>query len=198
MISRLAKVFGLANGSRHRDRRNRGEKNGEPRLSVETLEPRQMLAATVVSQAIASQEPAFAAATAVSPADFDADGDVDGTDLAQWQSDYGPGGNADADGDGSSTGFDFLAWQRQFTGSLNETAAAVGTTLFSDDFSTNTIDPPDDNYTVVKDNWGSKPDPTFVYDGTGDRAQVLSEDNVSLVFSQVRHGHRQRHVFDRF
>ena len=182
MISRLTKVFGLANGSRHRDKRNRGEKNGEPRLSVETLEPRQMLAATVVSQAIASQEPAFAAATAVSPADFDADGDVDGTDLAQWQSDYGPGGNADADGDGSSTGFDFLAWQRQFTGSLNETAAAVGTTLFSDNFSTDTTG---GYMPVVTEGNDSNHMVAFLYDDVGERVQVDSEDNGKVTFSQT-------------
>ena len=182
MFPQLTKVFGLANGSRHRDKRNRGENNGEQRLSVETLEPRQMLAATVVSQAIASQEPAFAAATAVSPADFDADGDVDGTDLAQWQSDYGPGGNADADGDGASSGLDFLAWQRQYTGSLNETAAAVGTTLFSDNFSTDTTG---GYMPVVTEGNDTSHTVAFLYDGAGQRAQVSSEDNGKVLFSQT-------------
>ena len=54
MISRLAKVFGFSSNRQLRSRKNRssnsgGKKNGEQRLSVETLEPRQMLAVTVFS-----------------------------------------------------------------------------------------------------------------------------------------------------
>jgi hypothetical protein len=53
-------------------------------------------------------------------ADFDADGDVDGVDLATWQSGYGTPagamrGQGDADGDGAVAGEDFLRWQRQVT-----------------------------------------------------------------------------------
>jgi T5SS/PEP-CTERM-associated repeat protein len=46
-------------------------------------------------------------------ADFDADGDVDGADLAQWQGDFGPSALSDADDDGDSDGADFLMWQQQ-------------------------------------------------------------------------------------
>ncbi|MBX3426861.1 MAG: hypothetical protein KF688_14370 [Pirellulales bacterium] len=51
-----------------------------------------------------------------SPADFDADGVVDGADLAIWQTNYGAEGASqsvgDATGDGLVDGADFLAWQR--------------------------------------------------------------------------------------
>ncbi len=52
---------------------------------------------------------------ALSP-DFDFDGDVDGADLAVWESSFAAGAGADANGDLLSDGNDFLAWQRQFTG----------------------------------------------------------------------------------
>ncbi len=44
--------------------------------------------------------------------DFDGDLDVDGADLAIWETSYGVDDGADADGDGDSDGADFLAWQR--------------------------------------------------------------------------------------
>jgi len=47
-------------------------------------------------------------------ADFDTDGDVDGSDLSTWETSFGAGAGADADGDSDSDGNDFLAWQRQF------------------------------------------------------------------------------------
>ncbi|NOZ39404.1 MAG: hypothetical protein GXP24_04160 [Planctomycetes bacterium] len=47
-------------------------------------------------------------------ADFDNDGDVDGSDLTTWETSFGAGAGADADGDEDSDGADFLAWQRQF------------------------------------------------------------------------------------
>ena len=47
-----------------------------------------------------------------SAADFDFDGDVDGDDLALWESSLGVDDLADADGDGDSDGIDFLIWQR--------------------------------------------------------------------------------------
>jgi len=47
----------------------------------------------------------------LSSADFDGDGDVDGADLAVWQSSFGIGAGADADGDGDSDGADFIVWQ---------------------------------------------------------------------------------------
>ncbi len=52
MFTRMAKFFGLATGRHHRGRKSDGKKNGEPRLSVETLEPRMLLAAVVVSQGL--------------------------------------------------------------------------------------------------------------------------------------------------
>ena len=174
MINRLAKALGLSD-----NRRCRSRKNDEHRLGVETLEPRMLLAATVVSQAIASpgvavEEPAPAAALVVASADFDADGDVDGTDLAQWEGDYGQNGDSDANGDGASTGLDFLAWQRQYTGSL--------AALFSDDFNGNTTG----NYTVTltEGNDGSHA-VAFLYDAAGERVQVDSEDNGKVLFSQA-------------
>ncbi|QDS98269.1 SpoIID/LytB domain-containing protein [Adhaeretor mobilis] len=48
------------------------------------------------------------------PGDFDADGDVGGDDLAQWQGDYGVNGNSDADDDDDSDGMDFLIWQQNY------------------------------------------------------------------------------------
>ena len=47
--------------------------------------------------------------------DFDGDGDVDGDDLTDWKTSFGPGGGADADGDGDSDGADFLTWQRELS-----------------------------------------------------------------------------------
>lgn len=45
--------------------------------------------------------------------DFDADGDVDATDLARWKTGFALNDDADANVDGDSDGADFLAWQRQ-------------------------------------------------------------------------------------
>ncbi len=51
--------------------------------------------------------------TAVSsPADFNGDGFVNGSDLAIWKTAFGVDAAADADGDGDSDGADFLVWQR--------------------------------------------------------------------------------------
>ena len=63
----------------------------------------------------------------VSQADFDIDGDVDGVDLAAWQSAYGATLAADADLDGDSDGADFLIWQREYdpTGPLTSPISAV-------------------------------------------------------------------------
>ncbi len=52
-------------------------------------------------------------------ADFDADGDVDGADLAAWQNAYNTTLLGDADGDSDSDGRDFLLWQQQFTGAAS-------------------------------------------------------------------------------
>lgn len=59
-----------------------------------------------------------------SSADFDADGDVDGSDLTAWRGTFGQFSTADADGDGDSDGNDFLAWQQQF-GSNSSSSAAI-------------------------------------------------------------------------
>ncbi|NOY42173.1 MAG: hypothetical protein GXP26_10095 [Planctomycetes bacterium] len=58
-------------------------------------------------------------------ADFDADGDVDADDLAEWEPAFGMNNNADADGDGDSDGADFLIWQRQWGTGVPAIAAAV-------------------------------------------------------------------------
>ncbi len=179
MITRLAKVLRLASDRLNHGTKNRNRKNGEHRLSVEMLEPRILLAATVLSQAVLSQavlsqtvvsQDYAPAAVVAAPADFDNDGDVDGNDLAQWESSFGPNANADADGDLDSDGADFLAWQRQFTGSLS--------TLFSDDFSTDTTG----NYAVTVTS-GTMPG-TFTHDATGQRGKILVGDNNGLEFSQ--------------
>lgn len=59
-------------------------------------------------------------------ADFDDDGDVDGTDLTFWQPAFGTSAVGDADGDGDSDGADFLAWQQQLGLSSTPAAAAAG------------------------------------------------------------------------
>lgn len=51
-------------------------------------------------------------------ADFDRDGDVDGGDLAVWNSAYAANSNGDANSDGQSDGADFLVWQRQYGSGL--------------------------------------------------------------------------------
>ncbi len=51
-----------------------------------------------------------------SPADFNHNGYVDGTDLLTWRNWYGVNANGDADGDGDTDGRDFLIWQREYTG----------------------------------------------------------------------------------
>ena len=64
-------------------------------------------------------------------ADFNGDGEVNGTDLAFWKTGYGTKPNAtkingDADGDGIVDGTDFLAWQREVgLGGASPAAAAV-------------------------------------------------------------------------
>ncbi len=185
MFTRLTKAFDLAsdrypNSRRNRRRKNsggkkRGKKNGELRLSVETLEPRVMLAADVLNQAVVSQDYA-PVAVETAPADFNDDGYVNGGDLSQWEGDFGSGVNADADSDGDTDGADFLAWQRQFTGNQG-TAAVGGTLVFSDDFSTDTIV----NYTTqTTDGAGG----SLLYDATNQRAQVTTGDNNGMMFSQ--------------
>lgn len=63
--------------------------------------------------------------TLVPRADFDHDIDVDGADLAMWETAYGVNGTADADGDGDSDGNDFLLWQSQYTGSSGDFIGAT-------------------------------------------------------------------------
>ncbi|HMP08056.1 MAG TPA: hypothetical protein PJ982_17035, partial [Lacipirellulaceae bacterium] len=77
------------------------------------------------------------------PADFNADGVVDGNDLLVWQDHFGVDNatshaQGDATGDGLVDGADFLAWQRQLTPGAGapeqarqvpEPAAAVGAWL---------------------------------------------------------------------
>jgi T5SS/PEP-CTERM-associated repeat protein len=62
-------------------------------------------------------------------ADFDEDGDVDGDDLANWETGFGILTGAvhmdgDANADGDVDGSDFLAWQRQF-GTVPSTPVAT-------------------------------------------------------------------------
>ncbi len=67
---------------------------------------------------------------AIQAADFDEDGDVDGSDLAKWETGYGMASGAahmdgDADEDLDVDGLDFLIWQRQFTGDLSLPASTA-------------------------------------------------------------------------
>jgi hypothetical protein len=58
-------------------------------------------------------------------ADFNADGAVDGLDLAVWQSSYNTDDLGDADNDGDTDGRDFMIWQRLYgTGTLLSAATA--------------------------------------------------------------------------
>ncbi len=64
------------------------------------------------------------------PGDFDADGNVDGADLALWQAGFGMASGAgaavgDADRDTDVDGSDFLIWQRNLTSVANSAALAV-------------------------------------------------------------------------
>jgi dienelactone hydrolase len=64
------------------------------------------------------------------PGDFNGDGEVNGIDLARWQSNFAaPNGataaTGDADDDGDVDGADFLAWQRQFVAPAISPAAVV-------------------------------------------------------------------------
>ena len=61
-----------------------------------------------------------------SPADFNEDGSVDGSDLTQWKGDFGVNADSDADNDLDSDGGDFLAWQRQFTGNASPITTSTG------------------------------------------------------------------------
>jgi hypothetical protein len=57
--------------------------------------------------------------------DFDGDFDVDGDDLATWESNFGVGDGADTDDDGDTDGRDVLNWQREYTGPGAFTAKQV-------------------------------------------------------------------------
>jgi hypothetical protein len=63
-------------------------------------------------------------------ADFDEDGDVDGADLARWETGFGTTGTAthmqgDADHDLDADGADFVIWQRQLGGAGSLVSASV-------------------------------------------------------------------------
>ena len=82
--------------------------------------------ATIYLDNVSHNPTEFLASIALTPGDFDGDGDVDDDDLTQWQGDYGVNANSDANGDGDSDGSDFLIWQENYTGpGLLAAAAAV-------------------------------------------------------------------------
>ena len=69
-------------------------------------------------------------ASLTSPADFDADGDVDGDDFLAWQSGFGLSAGAeksdgDYDNDGDVDGDDFLGWQSAFDAAGGSSGAAA-------------------------------------------------------------------------
>ncbi|MBN1851573.1 MAG: hypothetical protein JW829_02580, partial [Pirellulales bacterium] len=57
-------------------------------------------------------------------ADFDNDGDVDGSDFVIWQNSFGVDDGGDANGDGCTDKKDLLRWQGEF-GHVNSTASAI-------------------------------------------------------------------------
>ena len=59
------------------------------------------------------------------PADFNADGRVDSSDLAAWQNNFGAATGADADTDGDVDGADFLQWQRNLGTGVPATASVA-------------------------------------------------------------------------
>jgi hypothetical protein len=59
------------------------------------------------------------------PGDFNGDGVVDASDLAQWQADFAESDDSDANLDGASDGADFLQWQRQLGNGASAGALAV-------------------------------------------------------------------------
>ena len=65
----------------------------------------------------------FAGSVSFAAADFNQNGTVDGTDLAQLLNAYGVGPGGDADGDADTDGADLLEWQRQFSGSAGAVTA---------------------------------------------------------------------------
>ena len=60
------------------------------------------------------------------PGDFNLDGVVNASDLAQWKGDFGVNPDSDADNDGDTDGNDFLIWQRNYgMGAATASAGAV-------------------------------------------------------------------------
>jgi hypothetical protein len=57
--------------------------------------------------------------------DFNGDTVVDGLDLAEWRTDFGPTAGSDADGDLDSDGADFLIWQRQLGASASVSSSSA-------------------------------------------------------------------------
>lgn len=79
-----------------------------------------------------SHNPAGPLAAAPLPGDFNADGHVDGDDLAAWKQHFGTASGAtlaqgDANGDGAVNGSDFLVWQRHYGAGSAAIAAASAT-----------------------------------------------------------------------
>jgi uncharacterized lipoprotein YddW (UPF0748 family) len=77
-----------------------------------------------------SHNPDGPLAAAPLPGDFNADGSVDGDDLAVWKEHFGTAtgaevGEGDADGDGDVDGGDFLVWQQGVGGGGSGAAEAV-------------------------------------------------------------------------
>jgi len=73
------------------------------------------------------------------PGDFNGDGLVDGTDLAQWEGDFDVNDDSDANGDGVTNGLDFLLWQRNFGSGIVSTQTLFSASLNNGSFET--IDP---------------------------------------------------------
>ena len=92
--------------------------NMDPALPAN--QPNNVPATQWLSSYVNTATPAFAA-------DMNADGTVDGADLAIWTAAYAATAAGDVDGDGATGGADFLLWQRQvgFGVAQSSTAAAV-------------------------------------------------------------------------
>ena len=64
-------------------------------------------------------------ASPIANADFDDDGDVDGSDFLTWQRGIGSAGLGDADGNGVVNSLDLTVWKDQFGPALQHGAASV-------------------------------------------------------------------------
>jgi hypothetical protein len=106
-----------------------GLQNGNPATPYDTSDLIVVAFSTVGFSNLDAVKAVYAAATAI-PGDFDLDGDVDGADLAIWQTHFSAATDAeliagDADLDGDIDGADFITWQTNFSTAPSPASAPV-------------------------------------------------------------------------